>query len=143
MAGFVIVILVWTGGVVAGSVLFISWSSISLPATMGLIARVLPSGKRTMGVSMHAMVTRIPMALGPVLGGFCIAAWGERDGVRWAFGFALVFAVLAIILQQKLIDEPSRRASAGSEGGRRLPGAVALMSLILKSADFGHPHPVL
>jgi len=57
-------------------------------------------------------VTRIPMALGPVLGGFCIAAWGERDGVRWAFGFAFVFAVLAIVLQQKLIEEPSRGGAA-------------------------------
>jgi MFS family permease len=117
MAGFVIVIAVpaWQA-VIAGSVLFISWSSISLPATMGLISRVLPVGKRTMGVSMHSLVNRIPMALGPVLGGFCIATWGERDGVRWAFGFALVFAVLAIVLQQKLIDEPSRRAPADGLG---------------------------
>jgi MFS family permease len=136
MAGFGIVILVpaWQA-VIAGSVLFISWSSISLPATMGLIARVLPSGKRTMGVSMHAMVTRIPMALGPVLGGFCIAAWGERDGVRWAFGFALVFAVLAIILQQKLIDEPSRDgSSAGSDAVGGSPRALwRLMSPDLKN----------
>ena len=109
MAGFLIVIVVpaWQA-VIVGSVLFISWSSISLPATMGLIAAVLPAGKRTMGVSMHSLVNRIPMALGPVLGGFCIAAWGERDGVRWAFGFALAFAVLAILLQQKLLDEPAR-----------------------------------
>jgi MFS family permease len=108
IAGFLVVILVpaWQA-VIAGSVLFISWSSISLPATMGLIARVLPAGKRTMGVSMHSLVNRIPMALGPILGGFCIAAWGERDGIRWAFGFALAFAILAIVLQQKLIDEPT------------------------------------
>ena len=115
IAGFLIVILVpaWQA-VIVGSVLFISWSSVSLPATMGLISRVLPAGKRTMGVSMHSLVNRIPMALGPVLGGFCIAAWGEADGVRWAFGFALLFAVVAIILQQKLIDEPPR---AGAPGG--------------------------
>jgi MFS family permease len=108
MAGFLIVIVfpAWQA-VIAGSVLFISWSSVSLPATMGLISRVLPPGKRTMGVSMHSLVNRIPMALGPVLGGFCIAAWGERDGVRWAFGFALAFAALAIVLQQKLLDEPA------------------------------------
>ncbi len=109
MAGFAIVIVfpAWQA-VIVGSVLFISWSSISLPATMGLIARVLPPGKRTMGVSMHSLVNRIPMALGPLLGGLCIAAWGERDGVRWAFGFALAFAVLAIVLQQKLLDEPAK-----------------------------------
>jgi MFS family permease len=65
---------------------------------------------------MHSLVNRIPMALGPVLGGFCIAVWGEADGVRWAFGFALLFAVVAIILQQKLIDEPPR-AGSGAEAG--------------------------
>ena len=117
IAGFLIVILVpaWQA-VIVGSVLFISWSSVSLPATMGLISRVLPAGKRTMGVSMHSLVNRIPMALGPVLGGFCIAAWGEADGVRWAFGFALLFAVVAIILQQKLIDEPPRAGSGAPAG---------------------------
>jgi MFS family permease len=124
MAGFVVVIVfpAWQA-VIAGSVLFISWSSISLPATMGLIARVLPPGKRTMGVSMHSLVNRVPMALGPVLGGLCIAAWGERDGVRWAFGFALAFAVLAIVLQQRLLDAPAEAgtgvASATAEGSPR------------------------
>lgn len=124
MAGFTLVIAIpsWQA-VIIGSVFFISWSSISLPATMGLIARVLPSAKRTMGVSMHAIVTRIPMALGPLLGGFCIAAWGERDGVRVAFVFALAFAAIAILLQQKLIEEPARPAgkrAAGQPGPRAL-----------------------
>lgn len=136
IAGFLIVILIpaWQA-VIAGSVLFISWSSISLPATMGLISRVLPSGKRTMGVSMHSLVNRIPMALGPVLGGFCIAAWGEREGVRWAFGFALGFAVLAIILQQKLIDEPAGGTSAaGPVGANGSPRAMwRLMTPALKN----------
>jgi MFS family permease len=63
---------------------------------------------------MHSLVNRIPMALGPVLGGFCIAAWGERDGVRWAFGFALAFAVLAILLQQKLLAEPARERTGAA-----------------------------
>ena len=61
--------------------------------------------------------------MGPLLGGFCIAAWGERDGVRVAFGFALALAVIAIFLQQKLIDEPVRSAgskTAGQPGPRAL-----------------------
>jgi len=126
MAGFGIVIVfpAWQA-VIIGSVLFISWSSISLPATMGLIGRVLPPSKRTMGVSMHAIVTRIPMALGPVLGGFCIAWWGETNGVRAAFGFALALAALAVILQQRLIVEPatdpeSRSPNAFPAGFRNL-----------------------
>jgi MFS family permease len=134
MAGFLIVIVVpaWQA-VIAGSVLFISWSSVSLPATMGLIARVLPEGKRTMGVSMHSLVNRIPMALGPVLGGLCIAAWGERDGVRWAFGFALAFALLAIGLQQKLLDEPPKKKAEASAAASSPRSLWRLMSPALKN----------
>jgi MFS family permease len=108
MSGFLVVIIfpAWQA-VLLGAVLFISWSAISLPATMSLIAKVLPMNKRTMGVSMHSLVRRIPMALGPVLGGICIGIWGEIDGVRAAFGAALLLSSVAIFLQQKLIeDEP-------------------------------------
>jgi MFS family permease len=106
MAGFALVILIpaWQA-LLVGAVLFISWSAISLPATMSLIYRVLPSNKRTMGVSMHSLVRRVPMALGPLVGGLFIGIWGERDGVRLAFGAALVMAVVALVLQQNLIDD--------------------------------------
>ncbi len=106
MAGFAIVILVPTWqAVLIGAVLFISWSAISLPATMSLMYEVLPPNKRTMGVSMHSLVRRIPMALGPVLGGLCIGVWGERDGVRIAFVIALILAGVALVLQQVLIED--------------------------------------
>ena len=114
MAGFVLVILIpaWQA-VLAGAVLFISWSAISLPATMSLIYKVLPQHKRTMGVSMHSLVRRSPMALGPLLGGLFIGIWGERDGVRIAFGAALAMAAVALLLQQRMIadDTPSATSS--------------------------------
>jgi MFS family permease len=72
---------------------------------MSLVARVLPTNKRTMGVTMHSLVRRIPMALGPILGGVCIYLWGDRDGVRMAFVAALLMAVVAAVLQQKLIED--------------------------------------
>ncbi|HSR69371.1 MAG TPA: MFS transporter [Acidobacteriota bacterium] len=105
MNGFAIVILFpsWQA-VLIGAVLFISWSAISLPATMSLIFKVLPRNKRTMGVSMHSLVRRIPMALGPLLGGLFISLWGERAGVRLAFVGALAMAALALALQQRLIE---------------------------------------
>jgi len=91
--------------VIGGSVLFLSWSAISLPATMALVARALPRDKRTMGVTMHSLVRRFPMALGPLIGGTLIGLWGERDGVRAAFVVAIVMAGLAIVFQQKLIPD--------------------------------------
>jgi MFS family permease len=114
MAGFAMVIFIpaWQA-VLAGAVLFISWSAISLPATMSLIYKVLPQNKRTMGVSMHSLVRRIPMALGPLVGGIFIAVWGERDGVRLAFGAALFMAIAALLLQQWMIpdDRPDRHGT--------------------------------
>ena len=66
MFGYLIVILFpYWQAVIIGSVFFLSWTAISLPATMSLVSRVLPEDKRTMGVSVHSLVRRIPMALGP------------------------------------------------------------------------------
>ncbi|MBU2623025.1 MAG: MFS transporter, partial [Proteobacteria bacterium] len=119
MAGFAMVILIpaWQA-VLAGAVLFISWSAISLPATMSLIYRVLPQNKRTMGVSMHSLVRRIPMALGPILGGIFISVWGERNGVRLAFVAALAMSAVALVLQQRFIenDRPSELSSPDACG---------------------------
>ncbi len=66
MSGYLIVILFphWLA-VIIGAAFFLSWTAISLPATMSLVSRSLPPGKRTMGVSVHSLVRRIPMALGP------------------------------------------------------------------------------
>ena len=133
MAGFTLVIVVpaWQA-VLVGAVLFISWSAISLPATMSLIYKVLPQNKRTMGVSMHSLVRRIPMALGPLLGGIFIAVWGERDGVRIAFGAALAMAVVALLLQQRMIedDRPDTATSPDTRGLTPEKNPLKLMRLM-------------
>ncbi len=113
MVGYLLVILIpaWPA-VLVGALFFLSWSAISLPATMGLVAKVLPMNKRTMGVSMHSLVRRIPMALGPIIGGLFIGIWGEKDGVRLAFVVALLLAVLAAVMQQKMIeDDPAGQSN--------------------------------
>ena len=115
MVGYLIVILIPTWwAVILGAVLFLSWSAISLPATMSLVASVLPDKKRTMGVSMHSMVRRIPMALGPVVGGLLIAWQGKIVGVRLAFILAFILAAIALFLQQVFVVElkTTRKAEA-------------------------------
>jgi MFS family permease len=115
MFGYLLVIIIpaWPA-VLAGALFFLSWSAISLPATMSLVARALPLNKRTMGVSMHSLVRRIPMALGPIIGGLSIGIWGEKDGVRLAFVVALILAVLAAVMQQKMIEEDYAGESASN-----------------------------
>ncbi len=103
--GYVIVIAFPTWqAVLVGAFFFLSWSAVSLPATMGIVSKALPENKRTMGVSMHSIVRRVPMSLGPIVGGIFIGVWGETLGVRIAFGFAILMSVLAVILQQRLIQ---------------------------------------
>jgi MFS family permease len=129
MAGFLIVILVpaWQA-VLVGAVFFLSWSAVSLPATMSLISRALPKTKHTMGVSMHSLVRRVPMALGPILGGLCIAAWGERLGVRIAFAAALVLALVALVLQQKMIEDIPPPVPAVTSGPTGANGPFKLLA---------------
>ncbi len=109
MAGYVMVIAIpnWQA-VILGAILFVSWTAISLPATMDMVATVLPKNKRTMGVSLHSLVRRIPMALGPVIGGALIGAFGETQGVRLAFIVAFVLAGVSLLLQQVMIADEKR-----------------------------------
>jgi MFS family permease len=135
MAGFVLVILIpaWPA-VIGGAVLFLSWTAVSLPATMSLVSRVLPRDKRTMGVSMHSLVRRIPMALGPLLGGLFITVWGTVNGVRLAFAVALALALVALVLQQRLIQADNPGPKPAKSQVRLNPlAALHLLSPSLRS----------
>ncbi len=127
ISGYLLVILVpsWPA-VIGGAVLFLSWSAVSLPATMELLAQVLPKAKRTMGVSLVALVRRVPMALGPVAGGAFIAGWGLQTGIRLSFVVALAMALVGIVMQQVLIAE-DRPAKRGGTSVADRAGARALL----------------
>jgi MFS family permease len=131
MAGYVIVIAIpsWQA-VILGAFLFVSWTAISLPATMDLVATVLPAHKRTMGVSLHSLVRRIPMALGPLIGGALIGAYGEREGVRLAFIVALILAAVSLVFQQTMIAGDKQAAPHKARPG---PRGLALISPSLRS----------
>ncbi|MEK7374510.1 MAG: MFS transporter [Thermodesulfobacteriota bacterium] len=119
MTGYLIVILFphWLA-VIIGAAFFLSWSALSLPATMTLVSRSLPLGKRTMGVSIHSLVRRIPMALGPVIGGVLIGLYGEKTGVRLAFVAAFLLGVVSLVLQQAMIEDDHKRGNAEKKPSR-------------------------
>ena len=105
MVGYLIVIIFqsWQA-VFIGAVFFISWSAVSLPAIMSLISKAVPSNKRTMGISIHSIVKRIPMSLGPLLGGTFISIYGTTIGIRISFITAFVLGVVALIAIQFLME---------------------------------------
>jgi MFS family permease len=132
VVGFAVVVVIpaWPA-VLAGSVLFLSWTAISLPATMELVARVLPRNQRIMGVSMHSMVRRVPMALGPLVGGLLIDRLGVEAGVRAAFGVAIVLALVAAVVQQRWIAADPRPAPQPADAAPR-PGLLRTMPPALR-----------
>lgn len=87
---------------------------------MGLIAQVLPANKRTMGVSLQSLIRRIPMAIGPVVGGLLIDTWGPRDGIRLAFIIALGVAGIATLIQMRWLpdDRPKYEGRIMTSFGR-------------------------
>jgi MFS family permease len=106
MLGYCIVIFVPTWqAVLVGAVFFISWTAVSLPAVMSMVSKVVDKEKRVMGVTLHSFVRRIPMALGPVLGGLAIARYGRVAGVRVAFIVALALGAAAIAFVWFFVDE--------------------------------------
>ena len=106
MLGYLVVIIFqsWLA-VFIGSVLFISWSAVSLPAVMSLISKAVPVNKRAMGVTIHSLVRRIPMSLGPLLGGTIISIYGTAAGIRISFIVAFILGIAAILVILFLMED--------------------------------------
>jgi len=105
IAGYAIVIVFpYWQAVIVGSFFFLSWSAISMPATLDLVTQSVPTNKRAMGVSINSLIRRVPMILGPLLGGTLVEQFGETEGIRYSFVIALLFAAISLVVQQILIS---------------------------------------
>ncbi len=106
MLGYLIVILVekWWA-VLLGAVFFIAWTAVTLPAVMKLVFSSVDKNKRTMGVTLHSLIRRLPMAAGPVLGGIAIATFGKTMGIKIAFACAFVLGFVAMIFLWRFVED--------------------------------------
>lgn len=102
IAGYIIAIVFpnWVA-VFIGMIFFSAWGNISMPASMTLIAKTLGKSKTSMGISMHSLIRRIPMAVGPVIGGFIIMRYGIVNGIRISFAVSIFFCLLGMLFQTK------------------------------------------
>ena len=83
-------------------IFFSAWNAISLPASMSLIGKSLGTHKTAMGISMHSIIRRFPMMLGPVIGGVLITGYGLVTGIKLSFGISIILCVIGIFFQQKM-----------------------------------------
>jgi MFS family permease len=96
-----ILVLVWSHwlALLIGSFLFLAWSALSLPATLSVIASSLQSHRHTMGVGVQSMIRRVPMMLGPLIGGWLLTRFGWIEGVRYALALCIVMSLLTAAFQ--------------------------------------------
>jgi MFS family permease len=134
MSGYLLVIIFpYWYAVIAGAALFLSWTAISLPASMSLIEKALPDEKRTMGVSMHSLVRRLPMALGPLVGGVFIQLYGTMQGIRLSFGAALLMGIVSLVMQQVFIEEGEEKGGNGAKAEKSPLRMLGMMSPSLRN----------
>ena len=100
VAGYILV-LVWHHwlALLLGSFLFLAWSAMSLPATFSVVATSLEKHRHTMGIGVQSMIRRVPMMLGPLLGGWLLTRFGWTDGVRYALALCITMSLLTAAFQ--------------------------------------------
>ena len=87
-----------------GTFLFLAWSALSLPATFTVVATSLKANQHTMGIGVQSMVRRVPMMLGPLIGGWLITRYGEVQGLQYALAGCIVLTLLTLGFQTQMVE---------------------------------------
>src|SRR5262245_57998212 len=105
LAGYLLV-LVWHRwlALVAGSFLFLAWSAFSLPTTFAVVATSLHARQHTMGIGIQSMVRRVPMMIGPLVGGWLISRFDWQRGVQYALTICIALSLLTMAFQWLMME---------------------------------------
>jgi MFS family permease len=100
LAGYLLVLL-WQHwlALIVGIFLFLAWSALSLPATFTVLATSLDKHQHTMGAGVQSMVRRVPMMVGPLVGGWLISGFGWVQGIRYALMICIALSAATAMFQ--------------------------------------------
>jgi MFS family permease len=88
--------------VFAGLPFAMAWQSMASPAIFAVIGDSLPKERRAMGFTLQALLKRVPMSVGPLIGGLLIASLGIITGVRTGLVITLALAVIAVVIARTI-----------------------------------------
>jgi len=125
LAGYVLVLL-WHHWIalLAGSFLFLAWSALSLPATFSVVATSLQAHQHTMGIGVQSLVRRVPMMVGPLVGGWLVTRFGWADGVKYALALCLALSSLTMAFQWFMLEPGGAELPVGPDARQRVPTFV-------------------
>jgi MFS family permease len=123
ITGYLLVLAIphWAA-VLGGTFLFLAWTSFSLPATFSLVGTSLAPEKYGMGIALQSMIKRIPILIGPILGGILIDRFGLLAGMRLGLLASAIFGLVALLVQNRISESEPVGAQTR---GLRLGFAVA------------------
>jgi len=130
LAGYVLVLL-WSHwlALLLGSFLFLAWSALSLPATFSVIATSLEKHRHTMGVGVQSMIRRVPMMVGPLIGGALLTRFGWADGVRYALLLCIALNLLTAAFQWFMF-EPDGKAKSTAHPSTPSTTAISFVAIV-------------
>ena len=89
---------------VLGAFLFLAWSALSLPTTFVVVANSLQARQHTMGIGVQSMVRRVPMMLGPLVGGWLITRYDWQQGVRYCLLICITLTLMTMAFQALMME---------------------------------------
>lgn len=124
VAGYILV-LVWPHwlALLLGSFLFLAWSALSLPTTFTVVATSLERHRHTMGIGVQSLVRRVPMMLGPLIGGWLLTRYGWTDGVKYALALCIVMSLLTAAFQWFMFESESSAGVSPASSGQKAKGS--------------------
>ena len=117
LAGYILV-LTWQHwlALVIGAFLFLAWSGFSLPATFAVVATSLEKRQHTMGVGVQSMIRRVPMMIGPLIGGWIITHFGWAKGIPYALLGCIGLSAATAIFQLLMVDPRDAKSTGNTSG---------------------------
>jgi EmrB/QacA subfamily drug resistance transporter len=113
------------------------------PQNSGLIQDLFRGPERGRAFGVLGATIGLSTAVGPVVGGLILSAFGEPDGWRWVFYVNVPIGVVALALAARLVPGPPsgrpRDVDLDMVGSLLLGGGVLCLMLPLVEADAGGP----
>ena len=105
---------------------------IFVPAVTAFIQLLFPAQSRGKAFAIMGAVIGVSTALGPIIGGLIIEAFGEESGWRLVFGVNLPIGIVALVAAALLLPNGADvKASKGPKSGIDVVGLVLLSAALI------------